>query len=102
MIKGRKVYVIPGKGCCKKKLSLGRAKLILLQVFLQKKVHSNNSRNERGFYFCDNCNSFHVTSKKSGYFLSHLEKLYKKKPNYVMIRHLSLADLKEDKLRRYK
>jgi len=47
-----------------KKLKLDKIKAMLIIANAQKKSRKNFNRKELRYYWCDTCNSYHVTSKK--------------------------------------
>ena len=50
--------------CRKKKLSLKRAKAILVHAFYQSKILGNKKRKEIRYYWCNECRAYHLTSKE--------------------------------------
>ena len=50
--------------CDKKRLSLKRAKAILVHAFYQSKILGNKNRNEIRYYWCSECRAYHLTSKE--------------------------------------
>ena len=50
--------------CNKKRLSLKRAKAILVHAFYQSKILGNKKRKEIRYYWCNECRAYHLTSKE--------------------------------------